>query len=120
LQTTGPGGTAAAADPVPGDRVRLSREFSGDDLLVAAWPHAPAAADMGSALDRPADMVLAPGRLMGLAPGQASGQTVRFFSEAYLRELLAGWRELHLDPVLVRRRETGGPLKHVWRGIAGR
>ncbi|MGH3198009.1 MAG: class I SAM-dependent methyltransferase [Streptosporangiaceae bacterium] len=51
---------------------------------------------------------------------EASGQTVHFFSEAYLRELLAGWRELHLDSVQIRRRETGGPFKHVWRGIAFR
>ena len=49
-----------------------------------------------------------------------SGQTVHFFSEAYLRELLAGWRELQLDSVQIRRLETGEPLKHVWRGIAHR
>jgi SAM-dependent methyltransferase len=51
---------------------------------------------------------------------EESGQTVHFFSEAYLRELLEGWRELHLDPVQVPHRETGEPYKHVWRGIAHR
>jgi SAM-dependent methyltransferase len=49
-----------------------------------------------------------------------SGQTVRFFSEAYLRELLVGWRELHLGSVQIPDRETGEPFKHVWRGIARR
>jgi SAM-dependent methyltransferase len=51
---------------------------------------------------------------------EESGQTVRFFSEDYLRELLAGWQGLRLDPVQVRRRETGGSFKHVWRGVACR
>jgi SAM-dependent methyltransferase len=50
---------------------------------------------------------------------EASGQTVHFFSEAYLRELLEGWRELHLDPVPIRG-QTGGPFKRVWRGVARR
>jgi SAM-dependent methyltransferase len=49
-----------------------------------------------------------------------SGQTVHFFSEAYLRELLAGWRELQVAPVPVPHRQTGEPYKHVWRGIARR
>ena len=48
------------------------------------------------------------------------GQTVHFFSEAYLRERLAGWRELHLHPVHIPHRETGEPFKVVWRGIAHR
>jgi SAM-dependent methyltransferase len=51
---------------------------------------------------------------------EASGQTVHFFSEAYLRELLRGWRELHLVSVQIPHRETGEPFKHVWRGIAHR
>jgi hypothetical protein len=38
---------------------------------------------------------------------EESGQTMHFFSEAYLRELLAGWRELNLAPV--PHRETGEP-----------
>jgi SAM-dependent methyltransferase len=51
---------------------------------------------------------------------EESGQTVRFFSEAYLRELLGEWQELHLGPVQVPHRQTGEPFKHVWRGIARR
>ena len=51
---------------------------------------------------------------------EESGQTVHFFSEAYLRELLTGWRELQLGPVQIRHRETGEPFKHVWRGVARR
>jgi SAM-dependent methyltransferase len=51
---------------------------------------------------------------------EESGQTMHFFSEAYLRELLAGWRELHLDSVPIPHRETGEPYKHVWRGLARR
>jgi SAM-dependent methyltransferase len=51
---------------------------------------------------------------------EASGQTMHFFSEAYLRELLAGWRELQLSSVQIPHRVTGEPFKHVWRGIAHR
>jgi SAM-dependent methyltransferase len=51
---------------------------------------------------------------------EESGQTVHFFSEAYLRELLAGWQQVQLVPVPVRHRKTGEPFKHVWRGIARR
>ncbi len=51
---------------------------------------------------------------------EESGQTMHFFSEAYLRELLKGWHEVHLVPVPVPHRETGEPYKHVWRGIARR
>jgi SAM-dependent methyltransferase len=51
---------------------------------------------------------------------EESGQTMRFFSEAYLRDLLAGWRELHLVSVQIPDRKTGEPFKHVWRGIAHR
>ncbi len=51
---------------------------------------------------------------------EESGQTMHFFSEAYLRELLRGWRELHLVSVQIPHRETGEPFKHVWRGIARR
>jgi SAM-dependent methyltransferase len=51
---------------------------------------------------------------------EQSGQTVHFFSEAYLRELLADWQELHLAPVPIPHRETGEPYKHVWRGMARR
>ena len=51
---------------------------------------------------------------------EESGQTVHFFSAAYLRELLAGWHDVHLAPVPIPHRETGEPYKHVWRGIARR
>ena len=51
---------------------------------------------------------------------EQSGQTMHFFSEAYLRDLLAGWQRVELVPVLVPHRKTGEPYKHVWRGIARR
>jgi SAM-dependent methyltransferase len=51
---------------------------------------------------------------------EESGQTMHFFSEAYLRELLGGWRELQLAPVAIPHRDTGEPYKQVWRGIARR
>ena len=49
---------------------------------------------------------------------EETGQTMHFFSETYLRELLQGWTELRLDPVEITRDETGEKFKHVWRGIA--
>jgi len=51
---------------------------------------------------------------------EESGQTMHFFSEAYLRELLGSWRELQLTSVPIAHRETGEPFKVVWRGIARR
>jgi SAM-dependent methyltransferase len=51
---------------------------------------------------------------------EESGQTMHFFSEAYLRELLAGWQEVQLAAVPVPHRTTGELFKHVWRGIARR
>jgi SAM-dependent methyltransferase len=51
---------------------------------------------------------------------EESGQTMHFFSEAYLRELLAGWQQVHLVPVPVADRQTGELFKQVWRGIARR
>jgi len=51
---------------------------------------------------------------------EETGQTMYFFSEAYLRDLLAGWQQVQLEPVLVPHRKTGEPYKHVWRGIARR
>jgi SAM-dependent methyltransferase len=51
---------------------------------------------------------------------EESGQTMHFFSEAYLRELLEGWRDLQLTPVPIPHRKTGEPFKQVWRGIARR
>lgn len=51
---------------------------------------------------------------------EESGQTMHFFSEPYLRELLSEWQQLDLDSVPVGHRKTGEPFKHVWRGIARR
>jgi SAM-dependent methyltransferase len=50
---------------------------------------------------------------------EESGQTMHFFSAAYLRELLADWQDADLTPVAIPR-ATGEPYKHVWRGIARR
>ncbi|HET7051672.1 MAG TPA: class I SAM-dependent methyltransferase [Solirubrobacteraceae bacterium] len=49
---------------------------------------------------------------------EESGQTMHFFSEAYLRELLAGWQQVQLIPLPIH--NTGEPRKHVWRGVAHR
>jgi hypothetical protein len=71
--------------------------------------------------DRPLRARRLPGR--ELEPdyvAEASGQTMHFFSEAYLRELLDAWRELQLTPVAVPHRKTGEPFKQVWRGIVRR
>jgi SAM-dependent methyltransferase len=51
---------------------------------------------------------------------EESGQTMHFFSEAYLRDLLEGWQEVHLAALSIPHRETGEPYKHVWRGMARR
>jgi SAM-dependent methyltransferase len=51
---------------------------------------------------------------------EESGQTVHYFSEAYLRDLLAGWQHVQLVPVPVPHRKTGELFKHVWRGVACR
>jgi hypothetical protein len=51
---------------------------------------------------------------------EESGQTMHFFSEPYLRELLREWNELRLDAVEITHRETGEKFKQVWRGIAHR
>jgi SAM-dependent methyltransferase len=51
---------------------------------------------------------------------EESGQTMHFFSEAYLRELLEGWQEVQLVPVPIPHRTTGELYKQVWRGIARR
>jgi SAM-dependent methyltransferase len=51
---------------------------------------------------------------------EESGQTMHFFSEAYLRELLVGWQQVRLVPVSIPDPETGEPFKHVWRGTARR
>jgi SAM-dependent methyltransferase len=56
-----------------------------------------------------------------LAPNyilEADGQTMHFFSAAYLRELLMGWGEVHLELIEIAARTTGEPFKCVWRGVA--
>ena len=71
--------------------------------------------------DRPLRARRLPGR--ELEPdyvAEESGQTMHFFSEAYLRELLGGWQDLELASVPIPHRQTGEPYKHVWRGIARR
>src|SRR5574341_1034788 len=42
---------------------------------------------------------------------EADGQTMHFFSEAYLRELLTGWGTVQLEFVEIRERMTGEPFK---------
>ena len=51
---------------------------------------------------------------------EESGQTMHFFSGAYLRELLGGWHQVQLVPVAVPHPKTGQLVKHAWRGIARR
>jgi hypothetical protein len=56
-----------------------------------------------------------------LAPNdilEANGQTMHFFSAAYLRELLTGWGEVHLELIEIAAHTTGEPFKCVWRGVA--
>lgn len=49
---------------------------------------------------------------------EKDGQTMHFFSDDYLRELLAGWSKLGLDLVTIPHRDTGEPFKVVWRVVA--
>src|SRR5579859_5992757 len=49
---------------------------------------------------------------------EQNGQTMHFFSEAYLRDLLSNWSIMTLEFVEVPHWETGEPFKRVWRGIA--
>jgi SAM-dependent methyltransferase len=51
---------------------------------------------------------------------EESGQTMHFFSEPYLRELLQEWSDLRLDLIEITHSETGEKFKQVWRGIARR
>jgi SAM-dependent methyltransferase len=51
---------------------------------------------------------------------EQEGQTMHFFSDAYLRELLKAWHEVRLDRVEIADRKTGEPFKRVWRGVAHR
>jgi SAM-dependent methyltransferase len=51
---------------------------------------------------------------------EQGGQTMHFFSEEYLRDLLHNWQELHLEHLEIANADTGEPFKRVWRGIARR
>jgi ubiquinone/menaquinone biosynthesis C-methylase UbiE len=51
---------------------------------------------------------------------EKSGQTMHYFSEEYLCELLRDWRDVQLERVEITDSETGEPFKRVWRGIASR
>jgi SAM-dependent methyltransferase len=49
---------------------------------------------------------------------ETDGKIMHFFSAAYLRELLTGWGEVHLELIEIASRTTGEPFKCVWRGVA--
>lgn len=49
---------------------------------------------------------------------EKDGQTMHYFSEEYLRELLANWTITVLEPVEILHPQTQGLYKRVWRGIA--
>ncbi|HEY1919098.1 MAG TPA: class I SAM-dependent methyltransferase [Streptosporangiaceae bacterium] len=51
---------------------------------------------------------------------EPSGQTMHFFSAAYLRDLLRGWADVHLDLIPIADTGTGEVYKQVWRGLARR
>lgn len=47
---------------------------------------------------------------------EADGQTMHFFSEPYLRDLLTGWQAVNLKLVEITTPGTQEPFKYVWRG----
>jgi SAM-dependent methyltransferase len=49
---------------------------------------------------------------------EEAGQTVRFFDEGYLRELLRSWDDVELERVELCHDQTGEPFKRVWRASA--
>jgi SAM-dependent methyltransferase len=51
---------------------------------------------------------------------EEAGQTVRFFSDADLLELLGGWADVALERVEIADEETQEPFKVVWRAVARR
>lgn len=85
----------------PGGLFLFHVNATGDRPLRARW--------------RPVERELEPDFVL-----EKSGQTMHFFSESYLRELLRDWGELRLGLVAIRHRETGETFKQVWRGIARR
>jgi len=51
---------------------------------------------------------------------EEDGQSMHFFSEAYLRDLLSGWSAIDLEPIDIANPVSGELFKHVWRGVARR
>ena len=50
---------------------------------------------------------------------EQDGQTMHYFSETYLRELLGGWSAMTLEPVEILYQDPQHPfIKRVWRGMA--
>jgi SAM-dependent methyltransferase len=49
---------------------------------------------------------------------EEAGQTVRFFSHAYLADILAGWEMVMQDHLEMADERTGEPFKRVWRVAA--
>lgn len=50
---------------------------------------------------------------------EETGQTMHFFSDAYLRDLLSDWDDVSLEPSEITGPQ-GQPFKRVWRGVARR
>ena len=50
---------------------------------------------------------------------EETGQTMHFFSDTYLRELLCDWADVRLEPSEITD-SAGQPFKRVWRGIVRR
>lgn len=62
-------------------------------------------------------------RAFEIEPGfyrEADGQTMRFFSRAYLEDLLQPFQQLSLEHVEIAHHHTGAPFKRVWRAICRR
>ena len=49
---------------------------------------------------------------------EEAGQTVRFFSQTYLDDLLAGWRVVMLDHLEITHARANVARKRVWRVAA--
>ena len=49
---------------------------------------------------------------------EQDGQTMRFFDESDLRNLLEPWTDVSLNHIEITHRKTGLPFKCVWHGVA--
>ena len=49
---------------------------------------------------------------------ERDGQTMHFFCETYLRQLLSNWSATRLEFVEILHQDTQEPFKRVWRGMA--